>query len=273
MSWFGFVRRRWFYTLSSGLLLFLLVQQVFMGTGNPNYVPTLLLLGAFLTPVAFVTYIYERGPAGSIPLETVALCFFWGGVLGTVAAGVLEYQTLRQLGMFALFGVGLIEEAVKLIVPLAIYVHGRHRTEADGLVFGVAAGMGFAALETMGYGFVALLQSQGNLGDFELTLLVRGLLAPAGHAAWTGLVCAVAWRERERAGRPVINRAVVGAFVVAVLLHALWDIFNSVNGPNVVVWLGLELFSLAVAVTSLTLLVRRVREASRAYALVGGVEG
>jgi protease PrsW len=51
--------------------------------------------------------------------------------------------------------------------------------------------MGFAALETMGYGFVTLLASRGNLALLEEALLARGLASPAGHAAWTGLVCAV----------------------------------------------------------------------------------
>jgi protease PrsW len=96
-----------------------------------------------------------------------------------------------------------------------------------------------------------------------MILLIRGLLAPAGHAAWTGLVCAVAWRERQRAGHVVLNGAMVSAFLAAIVLHALWDIFKSLGGPSIVVWFGLELLSLVVALTSLTLLVRRVREARR----------
>jgi RsiW-degrading membrane proteinase PrsW (M82 family) len=133
----------------------------------------------------------------------------------------------------------------------------------SGITFGVAAGMGFAALETMGYAFVAFIQSGGNIGTLEETLLVRGLLSPAGHAAWTGLICATLWRERARLGRPVINRAVVGAFALAVVLHALWDMFNSLRGPTFVDWLGVELISLGIAIISLTLLIRRVREAEQ----------
>jgi len=62
----------------------------------------------------------------------------------------------------------------------------------------IAAGMGFAALETMGYGLVSFMQSRGDILILQQVLLIRGLLSPAGHAAWTGFVCAVLWRERER---------------------------------------------------------------------------
>ena len=47
------------------------------------------------------------------------------------------------------------------------------------------------------------------------------------------------------------------------ILHALWDTFNGLRGATFVDWASIELLSLAVAVVSLVLLVRRVREASR----------
>jgi RsiW-degrading membrane proteinase PrsW (M82 family) len=82
--------------------------------------------------------------------------------------------------------------------------------------------MGFAALETMGYAFTALLASRSNIGAVEQTLFIRGLLAPAGHTAWTGLTAGALW---ALAGRPSWRRALVFAatFVGAVALHTLWD--------------------------------------------------
>ena len=123
--------------------------------------------------------------------------------------------------------------------------------------------MGSAALETMGYGFMTLLQSQGNLVALDEVLLARGLTSPAGHAAWTGLVCAVLWRERERAGHAVVNAKVIGAFASAMVLHTLWDTFNLLRGVTLLESVSLELLSLLIAIVSLTLLIRRVREASR----------
>ena len=65
-----------------------------------------------------------------------------------------------------MIGVGLIEEASKLIVPAAILLLvRRYRTAADGLLLGVAAGAGFAAMETMGYAFTTLVTSRGSITD------------------------------------------------------------------------------------------------------------
>jgi RsiW-degrading membrane proteinase PrsW (M82 family) len=134
-------------------------------------------------------------------------------------------------------------------VPLAIFLTGRYRREADGLLIGVASGMGFAAFETMGYGLTALLVSQGRIDEVVKLLFVRGVLAPAGHAAWTGLMCAALWHARLRPG--VRSAAVVvGAFLTVVTLHALWDAATT------------QWVQLAVGAVSLTLLLWRLHAAS-----------
>jgi RsiW-degrading membrane proteinase PrsW (M82 family) len=262
-------RRHWIQIFVSGLLLLLLVERTLVATSDPNYVPSALLLGAFLVPITFTTYLYERLPEWEVPLPPVAICFIWGGVLGTVLAGTLEYDVMRSLGFLPKLGIGVIEEGAKLILPLVFYFLGRYRSEAAGIVLGVATAMGFAALETMGYGFTSLLASHGNLGVLDEVLLFRGLMSPAGHAAWTGLVCAVLWRERLKAGHAIFNWRVGGAFATAVILHALWDTFAGMKSATFVGFLSIQLVSLLIALVSLTLLIRRVREARRATEKVG----
>jgi protease PrsW len=95
---------------------------------------------------------------------------------------------------------------------------------------------------------------------------MRGLTSPAGHLSWTGLVCAVLWRERLKLGHATLNWRVVGAFLTAVALHALWDTFATVRSATFVESLSVELLSLSVALVSLVLLIRRMREARRAGA-------
>ena len=262
----GLLRSRWLQILLSGLVLLFLVERTLVATGGPNYVPSAILLGAFLVPVTFTTYLYERLPSWDVPLPAIAICFVWGGVLGTVVAGTLEYDVIRTLGFLPKLGTGVIEEGAKLILPLVFYFLGRYRSEAAGIVLGVTTAAGFAALETMGYGFVSLLQSKGNLSILDEVLLVRGLSSPAGHMSWTGLVCAVLWRERLKAGHATLNWRVGGAFLTAVVLHALWDTFASIRSATFVEFLGVAFLSLLVAVVSLVLLLRRVREARRASA-------
>ena len=266
----GLLRRKWLQIFLSGVVLLYLVERTLVATSNPNYLPSVILLGAFLVPVTFVSYLYERLPDWDVPLPSLAVCFLWGGVLGTVVAGTLEYDVLRSLGFLPKLGIGLIEEGAKLIVPLVFFFLGRYRSEAAGIVLGVATAAGFASLETMGYGFVSLLQSRGNLGILDEVLLVRGLTSPAGHMSWTGLVCAVLWRERLRAGHATLNWRIVGAFFTAVVLHALWDTFASAKSATFVGWLSVKFLGVVVALVSLVVLLRRVREARRAQLRNGG---
>ncbi len=57
----AFIKRwRWLWVGIAGILLFVAAEQALRFTSNPNFFPTVLLLGSFTIPVAFVTYVYER---------------------------------------------------------------------------------------------------------------------------------------------------------------------------------------------------------------------
>jgi RsiW-degrading membrane proteinase PrsW (M82 family) len=216
------VRWAWLLVLLGGVAGYLIVLRTLVATQNPLYVPSLLLLGSAVVPASVLVYAASgprRTPVGAGLIAAVAGI---GGVIGTVAAGTLEYDTLQRLGAVPMIMVGLIEESAKLVVPVIILLFARRRDPAAGVIIGVASGMGFATLETMGYGFSALLQSR-SLADLDQTLLLRGLLSPAGHVAWTGVTTAALWRipTAPRRGRAV--GLFVLTFAASVALHALWD--------------------------------------------------
>lgn len=241
-------RHVWMPVLIVGTALYVLVLQTLIHTQNPNFVPSLILLGAFLVPATFVTYIYQRvGAAGTNP-GVIALSVLFGGVIGVVVAGRLEYDTVRRLGTVPVLWVGLIEEAAKLIVPIGILLlMSRRARPTNGLLLGVACGMGFAALETMGYAFVALLQSRGSINAVTEILLLRGVLSPAAHAAWTGLSTSALWRAAASRRLGAYGHFVLVYLGVAVL-HACWD--------GIGTWWAYVI----LAVISLGLVRRRVRE-------------
>ncbi len=257
-------RLSWLWVLIVGAGAFVgLVALV--NSGNDALIGAMIVIGSAVVPVAMVTYIggHERrldiGRHRLIPPGSIVWTFLVGGAIGVVTAGLVEFVVLRQLNVPQLFVVGLIEEAAKLVVPVFIFLQGRYRSETDGLLFGIASGMGFAMLETIGYGLTAFTQSGGDVTTVEQTLLLRGLLSPAGHAAWTGMVCAVLWRQRDRAGRPVFNPAVASAFVAAIVLHALWDISGMSNVPPSATVAGY----VVIGGASLALLVWHIRHAGR----------
>jgi RsiW-degrading membrane proteinase PrsW (M82 family) len=245
-------RHAWLAILVVGIGLFLAVERTLVSTDNPNFVPSAILLGAAVVPAAFLTFVYGRRLTYHVPFGVVIGAAFFGGVIGTVVAGTLEYDTRRHLGFLPMIGVGLIEESSKLLIPLAVLLAVRGRwTRADGLLLGVAAGAGFAALETMGYGFTELISSRGSITDTVDILLLRGVMSPAGHMSWTGIsasalfaAAASGWRRRQ-----VVHFAL--AFVLAVALHTAWDSQHSLAGTAV------------VAVISLGVLGRTVHRAAR----------
>jgi len=242
----GSARRwSWVLVLLVGATLFALVRHAIVSTGNPNLVPALILLGAAVVPAAFVVFIAGRRLVFDVGGGTVALTALVGGVIGVVTAGLLEYGTLKRLGALPMVGVGLIEEFAKLLVPAAIFLLVRRYSHpADGLLLGVASGAGFAILETMGYAFVVLIQSRGNLGVVDNVLFVRGILSPAAHMAWTGIAAAALWDAGAHrwGGRAGLRFA--GAFVAVVALHTAWDTLGSTVAYVVVS--GLSLVLLAV---------------------------
>ncbi|GAA2604210.1 PrsW family intramembrane metalloprotease [Paractinoplanes durhamensis] len=242
-------RWAWLGVLITGLVLYVIVLRTLVHTQNPNFVPALILLGATVVPLSFLTFAQARTGRWEVPASALVTAAFFGGVVGIVVAGTLEYNTLRGLGVLPMVLVAIIEESAKLIVPVVLLFtvlarHGR-RLPSDGLIIGVASGMGFAALETMGYAFTALLSSNGNIGAVEETLFIRGLTSPAGHTAWTGLTAGALW---ALIASPTGKRTVqfLLTFAGAVALHTCWDTFTNlwayiILGAISLGWLFIEL--------------------------------
>ena len=119
---------------------------------------------------------------------------------------------MRHLGTLPMIAVGLIEETAKLMLPALLLLLGRYRRPADGLLIGVASGAGFAVLETMGYGFVVLIISHGNLSAVDGVLMTRGTAQPgrAHDLDWADR-CGTVVRGGQRlvpAGHPPLHRDV-----------------------------------------------------------------
>ncbi len=227
-------RHVWAPVLTVGVILFVADQQTLIATRDPNFVPSVILLGAIVVPAAFVAFVYGRRLPYDIPVGIVLGTALLGGVIGTIVAGVVEFSTLRHLGVLPLFGVGVIEEAAKLIVPLAVLLLFRYRRPADGIIVGVASGAGFAALETMGYAFVALGRTHGNVSAVAHLLVLRGLLSPASHMAWTGVAAAALWSAASTGWSWPGLRRFIAIFVIVASLHALWDGLTNLAGFAVI---------------------------------------
>lgn len=254
-------RLSWVAVLMVGVGFYLLELRMLVATKNISYFPSLILLGSVTVPATVLVFAWGASRQSLVTAGTVAVTAICGGVVGTLAAGTLEYDTLQRLGALPMVAVALIEELVKMVVPAIVLVIIRRPNRGAGVIVGVASGMGFATLETMGYGFTALLQAK-SLAALDSTLLLRALLAPAGHVAWTGMTVAALWHipTARRKGRAIL--VALGALILAVILHAVWDGSN-----NLVVHIVVVVVSLAILLT----LIHRSHRTPTHYSRRGGV--
>jgi RsiW-degrading membrane proteinase PrsW (M82 family) len=226
----------WIRIFVTGLVLWSAAVLVTFATGNANLVPTIILLGSFLVPVAFVTYAFGQADE-VVTAQRIFTAFVYGGVLGVLGASILEAAFLGQPSGPAYVGVGLIEEAVKLAALWLLARRLPRYTMRDGIVLGAAVGFGFAAFESAGYAFNALFTAGGpSLLNLVETEVLRGILAPVGHGLWTAILGGTLFGIAARRGRLRLSRAVLGWYAVVVLLHTLWD-----ASRGIAVWLTLVL--------------------------------
>ncbi len=249
----------WHRVLVTSMILYFVGLFVLVLTGNPVIFPTAALIGCFAVPVTYVAYFYTRRRLTRLSVPLTAMTFLYGGILGVFASGLLEPLFIYRLTFQSAMVVGLIEEASKGIGILLMTHRKQQYTQLDGLILGAAAGMGFASFESTGYAFVTFLQSGGNVTVMVLVTLLRGLLSPIGHGTWTAILASVLFRERT--DRFVINRKVIGAYLLVSLLHGLWDglpgALSSVFGQGIEVLIGGAL----VGAVSLLILWRQWRQA------------
>ncbi len=221
-------QRGWLRFGVGGLALWGVAVGVTILTNDSILLPTVVLLGSFVVPLTWlmrrIEVAVKRDHAAELPLPLILRTFVYGGVMGILSAALLETWLLRLSGQAFYVGVGLIEEAVKLVVLWWLTRRLPAYSMVNGMILGASVGFGFAAFESSGYALNALYSSTGtSLGALVSVEAVRGLIAPVSHGLWTAIVGAVFFRERAN-GRFRVTGALLAAYVVVSGLHALWDL-------------------------------------------------
>jgi RsiW-degrading membrane proteinase PrsW (M82 family) len=189
--------------------------------------------------VALVWWIdrYDREP-----VHLVAMVFLWGASAAplvsvaavSAAAGLLA--GIESTPTVGLFGVGvvspLIEELAKGVgVLLVVIFSSKFDNPTDGVVYGTAAGLGFAVTENVIYGIGAGISLDHAPGIAVLigsrTLLSAGIhaLASAAFGGFVGHAVLTA-RTWGRVGWTVAGVA------VAMTIHGSWNMALVIFGPT-----------------------------------------
>jgi protease PrsW len=211
-------RRDLWRSFTASGLIFALLACLAAATHQPLFVYGALLCGALIAPTLFLTYLVGAKLLAERPAALITTCLI-AAALGLPLATFVERQLGTGPGQLApALGVAVIEELAKIVGVLWLLRRRALRFRMDGIIYGAAAGMGFAALESALYALARL----SAVDDMLIVLFFRSLLAPFGHGAWTAFICAAIWRQKgAHPARP--SWEVVAAFAAAVLLHALWD--------------------------------------------------
>jgi len=188
-------------------------------TVNPG-----LIIVVAIVPAAYFIWLWQQARLKPEPWTIIVLLFGFGA-LSTILALVIN----SLLGIAAApFLAGLVEEPCKIFGVFYLAKHKRYGKEfdgpMDGLVWGAAAGAGFAIVESTGYLVIPIIGSQFNIDVGQTVagaLLIRNLVGP-GHMIWTGIVAW--WLGIVKATRGTITRRdLIPGLAIAIVLHGLWN--------------------------------------------------
>ena len=232
-----------------------------------GFITVAFVLAAILVPAIYVMYLYEARVYRDAPIP-VMLATIGGGILVGVAATIVADRVLgaRPIYVDSLSGpvldisgfilaTVLVPIVVEIVKPLpALVLRGRaaFSQSIDGLVFGVAAGLGFAAAETLLHysSVITRLPVRSEPGSWVLPLLSVAILVPLLHGSTTGLITGSIWRL----GRKPLPRLAMGSIVAAIAGHIAFALGTQLivalglHGVVVLAWQAIVVIGLVVAI-------------------------
>lgn len=269
-------------------LLLILAAIIFL-VGLGRLVPLAIVLSALLVPLLYLFYFFDALIFEEEPLPVILLTFGAGALLG-IGMSLVFFRVVLGNTYFSLSGqntshvlitgvvLPLLAQALMLVGPVILFlVRPRFDEVLDGLVFGAASGLGFAAAQSIIYSWLIItgpFARSGPAYSWALLTIQDAILIPLLYAATTGLICASLWLARDRTERAGRNGLL--AFPLALLIGALGIVIPSV-GANLLGGNILNLVWYAVVIAILLLLLRRILhtgliEKARTLATGGEIE-
>ena len=249
------------------ILVFFLIAYIatrigYINYGNLNFLPAMIILGAFAIPVTIMIFFFEINLFKNIPFYKVMKYFVLGGALSLLLA-ILYFDVIpvEQLDYKGAILVGFIEEAAKaVIVALFLFKSKKSNYILDGLLIGAAVGAGFAAFETAGY-ILKFGLTGGNAAMLQIIKL-RGFLAPGGHVAWAAIEGAALMYVKgfEKLDKKHLNdKRFLLVCLISVVEHAVWDM--PINLPYYIIQITLTIIAWLVIIYFINLGLKQIDDA------------
>lgn len=179
--------------------------------------------------------LFEREPAA-----VRAAAFIWGAVVATSVAIIANNNLLALLTKLfgtefaARWGAALAgptnEEWLKTlgVIILVLIVREHFNRSIDGLTYGAMCGLGFQVTENMVYAINNAFSNPNSdvAGAVSITIMRIVVAGPWSHPIYSGVAgLGIAYAVTTKGHRSTFRRygIAVGLFVLAWLMHALWN--------------------------------------------------
>lgn len=252
------------------ILIFFIIAYIptrigYIVYGNLNFLPAMIMLGAFAVPLTVLMFFFEINIFRNIPFYKVIKYFLLGGALSLILAILffsLDFNTDITTYSGALM-VGVIEEVAKAaIVAFFLFKEKRSNYILDGLLIGAAVGAGFAAFETAGYILKFGLQG-GNAAMLQI-IKIRGFLAPGGHVAWAAIEGGALMYVKgfEKLDKKHFNdKRFLLMCLIPIVLHGIWDM--PINAPYAIIQITVSILAWLVIIYFINLGLKQVDDAKK----------
>ena len=198
--------------------------------------PVALMLGFIAATIPVPLYIVlvlwiDRYEAE--PLWMLATAFFWGALIATFFAFILNTTSLELVraltnasageAFAAVISAPIVEETGKAVILFIFFFWKKDEFDGvvDGIVYASMSALGFAMTENiLYYGNAA---AQGGGGGLTGVLIIRGFFAPFSHPLFTsltGIGLGLA-RQSNNIGVKVLT-PIVG-LLMAIFMHSIWN--------------------------------------------------
>ncbi len=191
-----------------------------------------ILVAIFLVPVLYLIYLYEAQVYRDEPATVLGFTIGGGAVVGLVLTLIVRaldnpytsvgnplHAASISVGALLFLGVlvPVLQEALKPLPALFLPRRSDFPETVDGLVFGIAAGLGFSVAESLVAfsGALAGLPAHVAPGNWIYDLVTLAIFQPLLQGSATGMIVAAVWRYRR--GR--LGKREIGAVAMAVIAH------------------------------------------------------
>ena len=210
-----------------GLLVLLLIG---IETG-----PVALLLGLITATIPVPIYIalvlwIDRYEAE--PLWMLATAFFWGALIATFFAFLLNTGSQGVVGLIAnpkageafaaVISAPIVEETGKAFILFILFFWKKDEFDGvvDGIVYASMTALGFAMTENILYYGKA---AAGGGEALTLILIIRGFFAPFSHPLFTSLTGIGLGLARQSTNIVIKILAPIVGLLMAIFMHSIWN--------------------------------------------------